>query len=71
MQDLTHGNAQQANAKLNTCYGIEDFQYASLNKPVVGSPCQAETEDIFKDKEARESFDGDISYVAVSIIIKI
>ena len=61
-QDLTHWNTQQANAKLNACNNVEDLQYTALNKPMIGSPCQAETEDVFKDEEAREGFDSNIPY---------
>ena len=66
LQGLTHGNTQQANANLNACNDMENFQYAALNKPMVGSPCQGETKYVLEDQEACEGFDGDVPYFVVS-----
>ena len=57
---LTHGNTQQANTDLDACNDVKDFQDSTLNQPVIGSPCQAEAEDVFENQEAREGFDSNI-----------
>ena len=54
LRDLTHGNTQQANADLNACNNVKNFQYAASDKPMVGSPCQAEAEKVFEYQEARD-----------------
>ena len=67
LPDLTHGDTQQANANLNACNDIENFQYAGLNKPVVGTPGETERKDVLKYQQAREGFDGDVPFGNISI----
>lgn len=67
LPDLTHGDTEQANANLNACNDIEDFQNAGLNKPMVGTPGQTERKDILEYQQAREGFDGDVPLTTISV----
>ena len=67
LPNLTHGDTKQANTDLNACNDIENFQYAGLNKPMVGTPGQPERKDILEHQQAREGFDGDVPFRNISI----